>query len=141
MLVTFPCDGAKTNMIMNFVFWNVRGLADKTKRRMVRDICRECSVDIFCLEESKLNNPSANIISSLFGRFSFDMDIKDSCGAWVGIIVGMRMTVLVTVIVRTDRFSVLVTVCHLSDRWTQIITVVYVLTGKKLGRNSVRKYI
>lgn len=80
MLVTFPCDGAKTNMIMNFVFWNVRGLADKTKRRMVRDICRECSVDIFCLEESKLNNPSANIISSLFGRFSFDMDIKDSCG-------------------------------------------------------------
>lgn len=43
---------------MKIIFWNVSGLGDRTKRRMVTEILKDNGADIFYLEETKLEDPS-----------------------------------------------------------------------------------
>lgn len=43
---------------MNILFWNVRGLEDPTKRRMVRDIIQREQAQFVCLKETKIVDPN-----------------------------------------------------------------------------------
>lgn len=42
---------------INCLFWNVRGLGNPAKRRMVEEVIHTNKIDIICLEETKLTDP------------------------------------------------------------------------------------
>lgn len=75
---------------MNAIFWNVRGLGDTAKRRMVSDACRDCSTDILCLERTKLHDPQMKELNDLVGSCGFDWVVKNSSEASGGIIIGIK---------------------------------------------------
>lgn len=66
---------------MKILFWNVRGLGYRTKRKMVADICRTSSTNIFYPKEMKLSDPQINILGELNGNSQFECLLKNSNGA------------------------------------------------------------
>jgi hypothetical protein len=49
------------------VSWNVRGLNEKEKRLRIRGLLRDWKADIVCLQETKLEYISREVIRSLWG--------------------------------------------------------------------------
>jgi exonuclease III len=54
-------------MIPKIVSWNVRGLNERNKRMRIRGLLRDWEVDIVCLQETKLEYISREVIKSLWG--------------------------------------------------------------------------
>jgi exonuclease III len=66
--------------------WNVRGLNDGGKRLTIRNLIRQWKSNIICLQETKLEIISNNIVRSLWGCHFVDWYYLASCGASGGIL-------------------------------------------------------
>jgi hypothetical protein len=67
--------------------WNVRGLNEGVKRLRVRNLLRQWKENIFCLQETKLEIISNNIVRSLWGCPFVDWCYLASCGASGGLLI------------------------------------------------------
>ena len=57
-------------MLIRILSWNIRGINDKDKRRVVKAFLRIQRADLVCLQETKCKLMSDLIVRSLgFGRF------------------------------------------------------------------------
>ncbi|KAM3222863.1 hypothetical protein P3L10_022133 [Capsicum annuum] len=54
-------------MKLNLVSWNVRGLNDRGKRRVVKNCIEQWRADIVCLQETKLQGNLQEIVKQLWG--------------------------------------------------------------------------
>jgi len=67
--------------------WNVRGLNEGDKRLRVRNLLRQWKADIICLQETKLEFISNNLVRSLWGCPFVDWCYLASCGASGGMLI------------------------------------------------------
>ena len=57
-------------MKLRLLSWNVRGVNDSSKRKVVKAVIRSQRVDLFCLQETKIQAISEGVVRSLgTGRF------------------------------------------------------------------------
>ena len=57
-------------MLIRILSWNVRGINDKDKRKVVKAFLRLQKADLVCLQETKCKLMSDLVVKSLgFGRF------------------------------------------------------------------------
>ena len=74
-------------MRVRILSWNVRGVNNKEKRKLIRDFLNFQKVDLVCLQETKLKGLNRGILRSLgVGRFA-DWAIVNAKGAFGGILI------------------------------------------------------
>jgi hypothetical protein len=64
---------------LNVVSWNVRGLNDDDKCVLLHDSCRDANPHLVCLQETKLTDPSLNIIHSFLPYRLNDHHLVNAC--------------------------------------------------------------
>ena len=58
-------------MKLRLLSWNVRGANDSSKRRVIKAVIRSQRVDLFCLQETKIQTLLEGLVRSLgSGRWS-----------------------------------------------------------------------
>ena len=74
-------------MKLRLLSWNVRGVNDSSKRKVVKAVIRSQRVDLFCLQETKIQAMSEGVVRSLgTGRF-LDWGALDASRAAGGILI------------------------------------------------------
>ena len=57
-------------MKIKIISWNIRGVNDRDKRKVIKALIRSQKADLVCLQETKIQDISREIIHSLgVGRF------------------------------------------------------------------------
>ena len=57
-------------MNLRILSWNVRGVNDSFKRKVIKSVIRNQKVDLFCIQETKMQVMSEEVVRSLGpGRF------------------------------------------------------------------------
>ena len=57
-------------MKIKILFWNVRGVNDRNKRKIIKALIKSQRVDLVCLQETKIQDMSLGLVCSLeVGRF------------------------------------------------------------------------
>ena len=57
-------------MKIRILSWNVRGVNDSDKRKIIKSIIKSNKVDVMCLQETKIKEMSMELVHSLgVGRF------------------------------------------------------------------------
>ena len=57
-------------MKIRLLSWNVRGVNDSSKRKVIKAIIRNQKVDLFCIQETKVQSMNEGLVRSLgSGRF------------------------------------------------------------------------
>lgn len=67
-------------MTDNCLVWNVRGLNDRARRNVVRDVVSQERATLVCLQETKLPNLCTALANEILGTM-FDYDCLPSVGA------------------------------------------------------------
>ena len=97
---------AKNPMKLKIMSWNVRGVNNWDKRKVLKAFIRSKKVDIVCLQETKIQNMSVGIVRSLgVGRF-LDWGTVDAKGSSEGILVFWDKRVVELVDMEIGIFSV-----------------------------------
>jgi endonuclease/exonuclease/phosphatase family metal-dependent hydrolase len=73
-------------MNLRLISWNVRGLNQGCERLKIRILLRQWKADIICLQETKMELISNNIVRSLWGCQFLDLCYLPSSGASGGIL-------------------------------------------------------
>lgn len=73
-------------MKLKLISWNVRGLNDKGKRRIVKNCIDQWKADIICLREAKLQGDMQGIVKQLWGGRWAKHDCLEASGTRGGII-------------------------------------------------------
>ena len=97
---------AKNPMKLKIMSWNVRGVNNRDKRKVLKAFIRSKKVDIVCLQETKIQNMSVGIVRSLgVGRF-LDWGTVDAKGSSEGILVFWDKRVVELIDMEIGIFSV-----------------------------------
>lgn len=81
-------------MKLNICSWNVRGLGKEEKWWVVKDLVRRWKVNVFSLQETKLQFINRKMRRDLWGRCSFDCIHKPTVGRSGRILVAWESLVL-----------------------------------------------
>ena len=73
-------------MNLNIISWNVRGLNEVEKRLRIRNLLKLWKADIICLQETKLELVTRQIVRSLWSCLYVDWLFLGSVGASGGIL-------------------------------------------------------
>ena len=93
-------------MKLKIMLWNVRGVNNRDKRKILKAFIRSKKADIVCLQETKIQNMSVGMMRSLgVGRF-LDWGTVDAEGSARGILVFWDKRVVKLVDMETGIFSV-----------------------------------
>ena len=81
--------GADCDCLMNLklLSWNARGVNESTKRKVIKSVIRKQKVDLFCIQETKIQVMTDRVVRSLgSGRF-LDWKALNTCGSAGGILI------------------------------------------------------
>lgn len=92
---------------------------------MVVEIVRDNGVEIFCLEETKLENPLTLINQEITLRRNFDLILKDERGASGGILIGINKNFYEILDSWAMEFTLTVILKQKANGWIQKITTTY----------------
>ena len=74
-------------MNLKLLSWNVRGANDINKRRIIKSVVRKQKVDLFCIQETKIQLMTEGVVKSLaVGRF-LDWRALEVVGAAGGVLI------------------------------------------------------
>ena len=74
-------------MKIKILSWNVRGVNDRYKRKLIKALFRSQKVDLVCLQETKMTEMSLGMVRSLgVGRF-LEWGALNARGATEGVVV------------------------------------------------------
>ncbi|RVW35575.1 Transposon TX1 uncharacterized 149 kDa protein [Vitis vinifera] len=112
-------------MKLRILSWNVRGANDSSKRRVIKAVIRSQRVDLFCLQETKIQTLSEGLVRSLgSGRWS-NWAALDALGSAGGILVCWDKRSLEVMETEVGKFSVSCRIRNVEDGMTWIFTGVY----------------
>ncbi|RVW31016.1 LINE-1 retrotransposable element ORF2 protein [Vitis vinifera] len=112
-------------MKLRLLSWNVRGANDNSKRRVIKAVIRSQRVDLFCLQETKIQTLSEGLVRSLgSGRWS-NWVALDALGSAGGILVCWDKRSLEVMETEVGKFSVSCRIRNVEDGMTWIFTGVY----------------
>lgn len=110
---------------MNYMFWYVRGLENPAKRRIVAEVIRNNSIEIACLEETKLDDATSCTLREIVPNNKFRFICKNSRGASGGIIVAYNEDFYNLINKVEGEFSLTALLSIKKDEWLQMVTIVY----------------
>ena len=74
-------------MTLKIVSWNVRGVNNSSKRKIIKALLRSQRLDIFCLQETKMCSMSSGTVRSLGSGISLDLEALNAKGSIGGMLV------------------------------------------------------
>jgi len=74
-------------LMFNLLSWNVRGINDRDRRLLLKNILRDRSCDLVCIQEAELEDVKLSDIHSIVGNQSIDFVAFKAQGPPGGIIV------------------------------------------------------
>ncbi|RVX23130.1 Transposon TX1 uncharacterized 149 kDa protein [Vitis vinifera] len=93
-------------MNLRILSWNVRGVNDRLKRKIIKSVIRSQKVDLFCLQETKVQVMSDEMVRSLGpGRF-LDWKLLNAKGTAGGVIICWDKRSLEILGVEEGQFSI-----------------------------------
>ena len=99
-------------MKIRLLSWNVRGVNNCDRRKVIKTLIKKNRVDLVCLQETKIQEMSRGLVRSLgVGRF-LEWGVVDSRGATDGIVVFWDNRVLELVDLEKGVFSIF---CHFKN--------------------------
>ncbi|KAF5461248.1 hypothetical protein F2P56_021060 [Juglans regia] len=107
------------------VSWNVRGLHDPNKRLQVRNLLRQWKGDIICLQETKLEDISRQIVRSLWRGQHVGWSFLPSNGASGGVLVMFDTRVVERVEECVGDFTVACSFVNIDDGFKWAFVGVY----------------
>ena len=116
-----PCGLMKIKILS----WNVRGLNDREKRRMINLVVRAQKADLVCFLETKVQEMSLKMVKSLgTGRFT-DWGVVDAGGASRGILIFWDNKVLELLELERGVFTISGRFRNVEDGFVWVFTGVY----------------
>ena len=74
-------------MNVRLLSWNVRGVNDRSKRKVIKLVIRSQKMDLFCIQETKMQVMSEEVVRSLgSGRF-LDWKVLNAMGTAGGVLI------------------------------------------------------
>ena len=74
-------------MNLRILSWNVRGVNDRSKRKIIKLVIKNQKVDLFCIQETKVQVMSEEMVRSLGpGRF-LDWKVLNAKGTAGGVMI------------------------------------------------------
>ena len=74
-------------MNLKLLSWNVRGVNESSKRKVIKSVIRKQKVNLFCIQETKIQDMTDRVVRSLgTGRF-LDWKALNACGSARGILI------------------------------------------------------
>ena len=74
-------------MNLKILSWNVRGVNDSSKRKVIKSVVRKQKVDLFCIQETKMQVMTEGVVRSLGpGRF-LDWRVLNAMGSAGGVLI------------------------------------------------------
>ena len=74
-------------MNLKILSWNVRGVNDGSKRKVIKSVIRKQKVDLFCIQETKMQVMTEGVVRSLgLGRF-LDWRVLNAMGSTGGVLI------------------------------------------------------
>ena len=74
-------------MNIKLLSWNVREANDSVKRKVIKSVVRKQKVDLFCIQETKIQVLANRVVRSLGPERYLDWKALDSCGSTGGVLV------------------------------------------------------
>ena len=112
-------------MKLRLLSWNVRGANDSSKRKVIKALIRSQRVDVFCLQETKVQAMSEGVVRSLgTGRF-LGWGALEASGSAGGILVCWDRRTLDVLDVEVGHFSISCRVRNVEDGFCWMFTGVY----------------
>lgn len=78
---------------MKIISYNIRGLGGKIKKKEISKLIHEHSVDLICLQETKMEEVSSQLCLSLWAGDDFDWSFKPVVGRSGGLLMLWRSSV------------------------------------------------
>ncbi|RVW70583.1 putative ribonuclease H protein [Vitis vinifera] len=115
----------RSPMKLRLLSWNVRGANDSSKRKVIKALIRSQRVDVFCLQETKIQAMSEGVVRSLgTGRF-LGWGALEASGSAGGILVCWDRRTLDVLDVEVGQFSISCRVRNVEDGFCWMFTGVY----------------
>ena len=112
-------------MKIKILAWNVRGLNDREKRRMINLVVRAQKADLVCFLETKMSEISLKMVKSLgVGRF-MDWEAVDAGGALGDILIFWDNRVLELLELEQDVYTISSCFRNVEDGYIWVFTGVY----------------
>ena len=111
--------------------WNVRGINNSDKRKVIKALIKKNMVDLVCLQETKIQEISRGIIYSLGVRRFLEWDYVDSRGTAGGIVVLWDNRMLELIDLEKGVFSISCHFKNCEDGFIWTFTRVYGPTLRK----------
>jgi len=115
--------------------WNVRGLNEGGKRLRVRNLIRQWKSDIICLQETKLEIISNNIVRSMWVCEFVDWCYLASCGASCGILLMWDMRLVEKIEEYVGEFVLACSFRSVADDFSWAFAEVYGLKNDIIRRS------
>ena len=112
-------------MNVKILSWNVRGMNDSGKRLCIKNMMKDWNADIICLQETKMELITAQIIRSLWRCHYVDWVFLGSIGASGGIVLMWDKRVVEKVEDAVGSFSVSCKFKNVEDQNVWMFTGVY----------------
>ena len=112
-------------MKLRLLSWNVRGANDSSKRKVIKIVIRSQRVDLFRLQETKIQAMSEGLVRSLgTGRF-LDWGALDAYGSAGGLLICWDKRTLEVLEMEVGNFSITCRLRNVEDGLVWIFTGVY----------------
>ena len=112
-------------MKLRLLSWNVRGANDSSKRRVIKAVIRSQRVDLFCLQETKIQSLSEGLVRSLGSGRCSNWVALDAVGSVGGMLVCWDKRSLEVMETEVGKFSVSCRIRNVENGLTWIFTSVY----------------
>jgi len=113
--------------------WNVRGLNNRRKSLRICNLLRDWKVDIICLQETKVKDPSRNFVRSLWRCNHVDWCCLDASGASGGILILWDKRVVEKVDVCVGVFTLAVSFRNVADHLSGVLRACMVRISGLIG--------
>ena len=118
-------------MKLRILSWNVRGVNDSAKRKVIKVMIKSQKVDLFCVQETKIQSMTEGSVRSLgSGRF-LDWGAMGAQGVAGGILICWDKRTLEVLEMEMGRFSISCRLRNVEDGNAWIFTGVYGSFSKK----------
>ncbi|RVX11718.1 Transposon TX1 uncharacterized 149 kDa protein [Vitis vinifera] len=93
-------------MNVRLLSWNVRGVNDRSKRKVIKSVIRSQKVDLFCIQETKMQVMSEEVVRSLGPGRSLDWKALNAMGTAGGVLICWEKRSLEMLGVEEGQFSI-----------------------------------
>ena len=112
-------------MKLRLLSWNVREANNSSKKKVIKALIRSQMVDLFCLQETKIQAMSEGVVRSLgTGKF-LDWGALDAYGSTRGILICWDKRTLDVLEMEVGHFSISCRLRNMKDGLVWIFTGVY----------------